>query len=70
MRELFTELLGNPSTVQHLADLTAGADIRYDMGSPHAHPLVGRFAPDMELHTPAGTVRRGSPEPHGHCCST
>ncbi|MFJ7947932.1 FAD-dependent monooxygenase [Streptomyces sp. NPDC096354] len=57
LRELFTELLGHPSTVQHLADLTAGTDIRYDMAGPHAHPLVGRFAPDMELHTPTGAVR-------------
>ncbi|MFF0290738.1 FAD-dependent monooxygenase [Streptomyces sp. NPDC005262] len=57
LRELFTELLGHPSTVQHLADLTAGTDIRYDMADPHGHPLVGRFAPDMELHTPTGTIR-------------
>ncbi|WSL44963.1 FAD-dependent monooxygenase [Streptomyces sp. NBC_01267] len=57
LRELFTELLGHPSTVQHLADLTAGTDIRYAMGGPDAHPLVGRFVPDMELSTPAGAVR-------------
>ncbi|MFF1968439.1 FAD-dependent monooxygenase [Streptomyces sp. NPDC058232] len=57
LRELFTELLGHPSTVQQLADLTAGTDVRYDVAGPHAHPLVGRFAPDMELQTPTGTVR-------------
>ncbi|MFI0353418.1 FAD-dependent monooxygenase [Actinomadura sp. 9N407] len=57
LRELFTELLGYRDTVQHLADLTAGADIRYDMGINDAHPLIGRFVPDMELRTPAGTVR-------------
>ncbi|WP_328885081.1 FAD-dependent monooxygenase [Streptomyces sp. NBC_00316] len=57
LRELFTELLGHRDTVQHLADLTAGADVRYDMGIPDAHPAVGRFVPDAELHTPTGTVR-------------
>ncbi|GAA3114063.1 FAD-dependent oxidoreductase [Streptosporangium carneum] len=57
LRELFTELLGDPDTVRRLAELAAGADVRYDMGAPETHPLVGRFAPDMELHTPNGTVR-------------
>ncbi|MEV5576447.1 FAD-dependent oxidoreductase [Spirillospora sp. NPDC052269] len=57
LRELFTELLRDPGTVQRLAGLVAGADVRYDMGGPEAHQLVGRFAPDMELHTPDGPVR-------------
>lgn len=57
LRELFTELLRDRSAVQLLADLTAGSDIRYDMGGPDTHPLIGRFAPDMELRTPHGTVR-------------
>ncbi|MGH3623325.1 MAG: FAD-dependent monooxygenase, partial [Sciscionella sp.] len=57
LRELFAELLDDRSTVQRLADLTAGTDIRYDMGEHDAHPLVGRCAPDMELHTATGTVR-------------
>ncbi|MFC6884882.1 MULTISPECIES: FAD-dependent monooxygenase [Actinomadura] len=57
LRELFTELLGHRDTVRHLADLIAGADVRYDMGVNDAHPLIGRFAPDLELRTPDGTVR-------------
>ncbi|GAA2448334.1 FAD-dependent monooxygenase [Actinomadura vinacea] len=57
LRELFTELLRDQSTVQRLAELTAGTDVRYDMGEPETHPLIGRFAPDMELHTPTGPVR-------------
>ncbi|MBT2228559.1 FAD-dependent oxidoreductase [Nonomuraea sp. NEAU-A123] len=57
LRDLFTELLRDPDTVQRLAELTAGADVHYDMGEPEAHPLTGRFAPDMELRTPAGPVR-------------
>ncbi|NKY37257.1 FAD-dependent oxidoreductase [Nocardia speluncae] len=57
LRELFTELLHDQGTVQRLAALTAGTDIRYDMGGPDTHPLIGRFAPDMELLTPEGAVR-------------
>ncbi|GAA0826827.1 FAD-dependent oxidoreductase [Streptosporangium amethystogenes subsp. fukuiense] len=57
LREVFTELLRDQSTVQRLAELTAGADVRYDMGEREAHPLTGRFAPDMDLHTPTGPVR-------------
>lgn len=57
LRDLFTELLRDPATVRRLAELVAGADVRYDMGEPEPHPLVGRFAPDLDLHTPAGRVR-------------
>jgi len=56
LRQLFTELLTDKSTVQRLADLTAGSDVRYDLGGPAAHPLVGRFAPDMVLDTASGPV--------------
>jgi 2-polyprenyl-6-methoxyphenol hydroxylase-like FAD-dependent oxidoreductase len=44
LRQVFTELLDNPANVQHVADLMSGADIRYGGG---AHPLVGRWAPDL-----------------------
>ncbi|KAB8193474.1 FAD-dependent oxidoreductase [Nonomuraea phyllanthi] len=57
LRELFAELLGYPDTVRHLAGLVAGADVRYDMGEPGAHPLAGLFAPDLTLRTPDGPVR-------------
>jgi len=57
LRELFAELLDHRETVQLLADLTAGSDVRYDMGVPDAHPLVGTFAPELVLHTANGTVR-------------
>jgi len=32
------------ATRQRLADLTAGTDVRYDMGGDG--PVTGRFAPD------------------------
>jgi 2-polyprenyl-6-methoxyphenol hydroxylase-like FAD-dependent oxidoreductase len=60
LRELFGELLADQHTVSHLAELIAGADIRYDMGpapAGGASALVGRWAPDLLLRTPTGTVR-------------
>ncbi|NBE97084.1 FAD-dependent oxidoreductase [Nonomuraea sp. KC401] len=57
LREVFGELLRDPDTVRRLAGLTAGADVHYDMGAGDAHPLTGRFAPDLDLHTPDGPVR-------------
>ncbi|GAA3440023.1 FAD-dependent monooxygenase [Kutzneria kofuensis] len=57
LRTLFGEMLGDAATVQRIADLLAGSDIRYDMGVDDPHPLVGRFAPAMDLVTPDGPVR-------------
>jgi 2-polyprenyl-6-methoxyphenol hydroxylase-like FAD-dependent oxidoreductase len=57
LRELFTELLGDVHTLAHIANLLAGADVHYDMGVADAHPLVGRWAPDLVLDTGHGTLR-------------
>ncbi|MFF0746252.1 FAD-dependent monooxygenase [Streptomyces sp. NPDC004111] len=57
LRTLFTELLQHKGVVQHLADLTAGTDVRYDTGTADPHPAAGRFAPELELTTPTGKVR-------------
>ncbi|MCU1643089.1 MAG: FAD-dependent oxidoreductase [Nocardia sp.] len=57
LRELFAELLTDRHTVQRLAGLIAGSDVRYDMGDPQPHPLVGYCAPELELRTASGTVR-------------
>ena len=57
LRELFTELLGDVHTLAHIANLMAGADVHYDMGVADAHPLVGRWAPDLVLDTGHGTLR-------------
>ncbi|MDN5913782.1 MAG: FAD-dependent monooxygenase [Pseudonocardia sp.] len=47
LRELFAELLADDATLHRLAALTAGSDLRYDMGAgPDAHPLVGRLLAD------------------------
>lgn len=57
MRELFAELLRDQHTVARVANMMAGADIRYDMGTGCAHPLLGRWAPDLLLKTDNGPVR-------------
>lgn len=56
LRTLFGELLTQPQVVRALAELVAGADVRYPV-SDNAHPLTGWPAPDLDLHTPDGTVR-------------
>ncbi|MEV3872464.1 FAD-dependent monooxygenase [Streptomyces sp. NPDC049906] len=57
LRELLTELLRGEQVVQHLADLVAGSDVRYDMGVTDPHPAVGRFAPELEVELDTGTER-------------
>ncbi len=47
LRELFKELLQQPSVAEHMAHLLAGSDVRYDVGDDH--PLAGRLAPDLTL---------------------
>jgi 2-polyprenyl-6-methoxyphenol hydroxylase-like FAD-dependent oxidoreductase len=56
LRALVGELLAKPENAAHIAALLASADICYDMGVPGG-TLVGRWAPDLVLHTEAGPVR-------------
>jgi len=57
LRDLFTELLRDQHTASHIANMMAGADICYDMGTESTHPLIGRWAPDLLLDTGNGPVR-------------
>ena len=57
LRELFTELLRDQQTTAHIANMMAGADICYDMGTERTHRLIGRWAPDLLLDTGNGPVR-------------
>ncbi|WP_255512662.1 FAD-dependent monooxygenase [Kribbella steppae] len=57
LRELFTELLRDQHTAAHIANMMAGADICYDMGTESTHTLIGRWAPDLLLDTGNGPVR-------------
>jgi 2-polyprenyl-6-methoxyphenol hydroxylase-like FAD-dependent oxidoreductase len=58
LRELFGELLGDTATVRRIADVMAGADLRYPARQERpAHPLTGRWAPDLPLHTGGRATR-------------
>jgi 2-polyprenyl-6-methoxyphenol hydroxylase-like FAD-dependent oxidoreductase len=48
LRELLTEMLGNPDNRRHIVDLMAGVDVRYP--TTCTHPLAGRWLPDLVLH--------------------
>lgn len=58
LRDLFGELLTDTHTVQRIADLIAGSDIRYDMGDIDAAPPTGQFAPSLLLTLLDGTTIR------------
>jgi hypothetical protein len=58
LRELFGELLREQAATAHIADLMAGADIRYDTGHDGAaHAMAGRWMPDIAVHTGNGPAR-------------
>lgn len=51
LRTLFTELLDYDDTLAHIANLMAGADVRYETGQRGDHPLLGKWMPDLHLIT-------------------
>jgi 2-polyprenyl-6-methoxyphenol hydroxylase-like FAD-dependent oxidoreductase len=54
IRELFGELLRDTANVRHVANLMAGADVRYPThDAVSSHPLTGRWMPDLPLRGPA-----------------
>jgi FAD binding domain len=58
LRSLLAELLGDVTTVRRIADLMAGADLRYAARSDGpAHPLTGRWAPDLPLRVDGRETR-------------
>lgn len=54
LRRLLGELLTERAVVARLADTMSGADVHY---TPGAHPLVGRWMPDIAVTTAAGGTR-------------
>lgn len=58
LRELFSELVTEPSVVRRLVDLVSGAENRYvgALDAP-AHPLVGHWVPDFAVANGEGTHR-------------
>ncbi|WP_433431518.1 FAD-dependent monooxygenase [Nonomuraea sp. CA-141351] len=55
LREVFGELLGDDDARRRIASMLAGADLAYRMPAP-AHPLAGRFLPDLPAE-PAARAR-------------
>ncbi|HWO60607.1 MAG TPA: FAD-dependent monooxygenase [Umezawaea sp.] len=58
LRELFATMLSRRENVRLIADLLAGADVRYDMGEPDPAAPTGWFAPGLDLVTESGRPRR------------
>jgi hypothetical protein len=59
LRTLFEELLANEDNVAHIADLMAGADVRYETSQHGDHPILGRLMPDLHLIVGADRTRIG-----------
>jgi 2-polyprenyl-6-methoxyphenol hydroxylase-like FAD-dependent oxidoreductase len=58
LREVLGELLTDDRNVRRIADLMAAADVRYDTRTAGpAHPMAGRWMPDLPLSTPDGRTR-------------
>ncbi|QWF84721.1 FAD-dependent monooxygenase [Amycolatopsis sp. CA-230715] len=54
LRDLLTELFALEQPLRRLGELLHGSDTRY---GDHAHPLVGRFVPELALRTETGRTR-------------
>jgi 2-polyprenyl-6-methoxyphenol hydroxylase-like FAD-dependent oxidoreductase len=54
LREVLGQLLQYEEPLRHLLNLMYALDTRYDPRTADAHPLAGRWAPDLPLTTPAG----------------
>jgi hypothetical protein len=55
LREVFAGILGHGAALRDIVDRLQGNDVRYDMRSHAQHPLIGGFAPNVEV-TVAATV--------------
>lgn len=55
LRDTMSELLSLDEPRRRIGAMMCGLDIQYDLGD--GHPLRGRRIPDLEVSTPAGTVR-------------
>lgn len=58
LRRLLAEFLGRTENLRVVAALTAGADVRYDMGEEHPAAPTGWFVPLLDLTTGDGRRRR------------
>jgi len=49
LRELFGELMQDDQTLRRIVDLLQGNDVHYSMTEDAAHPLTGRWAPELTV---------------------
>jgi len=54
LREVVAQLLQYEQPLRHLVSLMYGLDTRYHTGTGNPPPIVGQWAPDLALATPAG----------------
>jgi 2-polyprenyl-6-methoxyphenol hydroxylase-like FAD-dependent oxidoreductase len=59
LRELVSELLEQPHVYRTIVEMITSVDVHYEMdpAEAHRHPLLGHWAPDLRLVTPAGGTR-------------
>jgi 2-polyprenyl-6-methoxyphenol hydroxylase-like FAD-dependent oxidoreductase len=55
LRDALAELVVMEEPRKHLAGMSAGLDVHYDLGE--GHPLLGRRMPDLDLNTADGPLR-------------
>ena len=67
LRQLFAELLRRTENVRMVAELSAGSDVRYDMGEEHPAAPTGRFVPPLDVTTADGRTRRLAELLHDAC---
>jgi 2-polyprenyl-6-methoxyphenol hydroxylase-like FAD-dependent oxidoreductase len=59
LRELFSQLLAQEQTYRFIVEMITGVDVRYEMGPDRGErqSLLGRWVPNLTLHTERGTTR-------------
>jgi 2-polyprenyl-6-methoxyphenol hydroxylase-like FAD-dependent oxidoreductase len=58
LRELFAELMQDDRTLRRIVDLLQGNDVRYNVSDDAAaHPLAGKWVPELALTTDRGQFR-------------
>jgi len=56
VRAMVGELIGIPAVNDHLVRVAGGLDVRYPIGDPETHRLLGKRIPDFPLRTAAGST--------------
>lgn len=57
LRTMFQEMMHGDELNAHLSKMISGVGVRYGAPGPDQHPLVGTFAPDVDVKTATGPTR-------------